>query len=249
MTKIAICDTTHFEVTYTIISLFNPADTDITIFIHREAYEQLKFLLGERTGLCTWVLKRDDESNRSFINRMFRHITQSCIDLLYLNTVSDNFILYAYHLQRLKAESAVMTLHDINGFFDYKPSLSIRRLIRHAGKRKLIKILPAFSVLSERLGDHLKSRLQSHKQVLVVPGRHFEPELFTEKEFQPGESIKIVIPGSVDIRRRDYDAVFYLLDAARQFEISISVTLLGGFSPQYGGSIKDRCLDRKSWSL
>lgn len=239
--NIAIIEKGHFEVAYTVISLFDKGRNNITVFVEGESYRQLQLMLPEKTSHYTWVVKEKDETNRQFISRIFRFLEQQSFDLIYLNTIDDNFILYAYYLEKLKNKNTVLTLHDINGFFDYKPSLSIRRLVRYIGKRRLLKIIPAFNVLSETLTARLRSSLPSSKKLYTVPGSFFDPAFFTAKTFSAADTISIVIPGSVDTRRRSYELVFDLLRAAVQRNNKISITLLGAFKKGYSEDIQKQC--------
>ncbi|MGZ5221724.1 MAG: hypothetical protein ACXWC7_16670, partial [Chitinophagaceae bacterium] len=126
--NIAIIEKGHFEVACTLISLFDTGHNNITVFVENESYRQLQLMLPERASQYTWVVKEKDEPNRRFISRIFRFLQEGSFDCVYFNTIDDNFILYAYYLEKLKNKNTVLTLHDINGFFDFRPSLSIRRL-------------------------------------------------------------------------------------------------------------------------
>ena len=239
--NIAIIDNYHFEVTYTLICLFDNGKNKITVFVHSAAYKQLQYLLAEKETKYHWVVKEDPETNRDFIHRLFRYINHNQFDLLYFNTIEDNFIHYAYYLRQLKKSSTILTLHDINGFFRYQSSLSIRRLVRYIGKRRLINIIPAFNVLSETLTSHLRSCIPPSKKIFNIPGSFFDPERFTPISFSAGETVSIVIPGSVDTRRRNYELVFDLLQAAQQRNINLSITLLGSFQKEHSESIQQKC--------
>ena len=241
--NIAIIDNYHFEVTYTLISLFDNNENNITVFIHPAAYKQLQHMLAGKATRYQWVVKEETETNRQFIHRLFKHINHSRFDLLYFNTIEDNFIHYAYYLKRVKKNSTILTLHDINGFFRYQPSFNARRLVRYVGKKWLIRIVPAFNVLSETLISRLRSSLPASKKIFNIPGSFFDPEQFTPKSFSVGETLSIVIPGSVDTRRRNYELAFDLLQAAQQQKIKISITLLGAFQKGYSENIQQKCND------
>lgn len=241
--NIAIIEKGHFEVAGTLVSLFDTGYNNITVFVEDESYRQLQLMLPEKVTRYTWVIKAKDESNRRFISRMFHFLQAGSFDLIYFNTIDNNFIIYANYLKKLKNNNTVLTLHDINGFFDYKPSLSIRRLVRYIGKKRLVKIIPAFNILSETLMTRLRSRLPSSKKIYTVPGSFFEPALFTAKTFSTADTISIVIPGSVDTRRRNYELVFDLLHAASQRNKRISITLLGAFKKGYSEEIQKKCIE------
>jgi len=239
--KIAIIEKGHFEVAYTLIRLFDNDSNRLTIFIDEPSYEQLIQLLREKSGRYKWVVQKKD-SNREFIKLMFSQISNTGFDLVYFNTIADNFIHYAWHIRKLGHKNIIMTLHDIRGFFHYAPSLSIRKAIRFAGKRKLIKAIPAFNVLSETLVPLLQQKLQNKKPVFNIPGALFEPDGFIPKDYIAGEIIKITVPGSVDIRRRNYDSVLELLEKVKSTTLKISVTLLGSFRKGHSGSVHSKCV-------
>jgi hypothetical protein len=173
---------------------------------------------------------------------MFERLRDISFDIIYFNTIADNFIHYADGIRKLDRNNIFMTLHDINGFFHYTPSLSIRRFIRFFGKQKLIALIPSFNVLSETLIPHLKEKVSSTKKIFNIPGSFFEPEKFTRIQYQKNEPLRITVAGSIDTRRRDYSLVFDLLNIANAQKINISVTLLGGFSKKYSGQIYSQCL-------
>src|SRR5690606_12147346 len=100
------------------------------VFIDQDSYPQLELMLGNKISEYTWVVQQTGEPNRGFITRIFKTLQDENFDLYYFDTIEDNFIVYANWLQRLNSQKTILTLHDINGFFEYKPALSIRRLVR-----------------------------------------------------------------------------------------------------------------------
>jgi len=241
--NVAIIDNYHFEVTYTLVSLFDNKENKVTIFVHREAYQQLLLMLPGKEGRYTWIIKEEKQTNRAFVGDVFYHLRQHTFDLLYFNTIEDNFILYAAQLRHIKNTKMILTLHDINGFFQYQPSLSLRRLVRYFGKKKLRKIIPSFNVLSETLVHTLQSRLPASKKICNIPGSFFAPQQFSPRQYKEGDTWEIAVPGAVDIRRRDYTMIFYFLQLARQQGIPVCITLLGSFSKGNSEKIKQQCLE------
>src|SRR5689334_144261 len=106
--NIAIVEKGHFEVTYTLISLFATRDNELTIFIDKSSYEQLKYLLKDTIHNYTWIVQ-EQESNRDFIKQMFDYIRSHAFDFLYFNTIADNFIHYAEQIKKLKKEKIILT--------------------------------------------------------------------------------------------------------------------------------------------
>jgi hypothetical protein len=239
--KIAIIEKGHFEVAYTLIRLFDNGHNQLTIFIDRQSYDQLVYLLPCETDRYQWVIQHN-EPNRPFIKSIFYQLGSTHFDLIYFNTIADNFIHYAWYIRKLHQRNIVMTLHDSKGFFHYPPFLSIRKLIRFAGKRKLIKIIPAFNVITETLKPFVRQQLPNKKTIFNIPGALFEPENFVPKQFIAGKPIQITIPGAVDIRRRNYDSVLDFLEKAKAIGLKVSVTLLGSFRRGQSESIYSKCL-------
>ena len=238
--NIAIIEKGHFEVAYTLLSIFDTGENKITVFIDRPSYHQLSILLQEKTSRYTWIIQ-GTESNRKFIQTLFNHIGSHHFDLLYFNTIADNFIQYAWHINNNDPVKMIMNLHDVNGFFRYRFSWSIRRVVRYIGKRKLIRIIPCFNVLSATLFDHLRQKLPGEKKIFNLPGSFFNPAGFTGLEYHKQDAVKITVPGSVDIRRRDYNLVFDLLQEAAKNNVPVIVTLLGGFSKKFSGAVQSWC--------
>ena len=243
--KIALIEKGHFEVAYTLLSLFDDGQNQITVFIDQDSYHQFEMMLGNKISEYTWVVQQPGEPNRGFITRMFKILEEENFDLYYLDTIEDNFIVYANWIQRLNSHKTILTLHDINGFFDYNPAFSIRRLVRHWGKRKLMKLIPRFNVLSETMKTYLESKLPASKKVFNIPGSFFDPETYTPLDFSAGDQLKLAIPGSIDWRRRNYDQVFDLLSEADRQNFNIKITLLGAFNKGFSEQILERCREHQ----
>jgi len=239
--KIAIFETYHFEVAHSLISLFDKPGNEITIFVHTEAHRQLLFMLRDKAGRYNWLVRKEDETNRGFIRRVFHYTESHSFDLLYFNTIADNFIIYAFHLRKFSNIPSVLTLHDINGHFQYKLSFSLARIVRYIGKRLLIKRFQSFNVLADSMVSYLREKLPSGKKIYSIPGNYFDPAKITPVKLEPDNPIKIVIPGSVDERRRNYSIVKELLEATSLQNIAIEICLLGGFRTGYSESTRQFC--------
>jgi hypothetical protein len=82
--------------------------------------------------------------------------------------------------------------------------------------------------------------LPSWKKVHNLPGAVFDKAQYQNLAPVVTRKLNIVIPGSVDNRRRNYNTVFELLDQCRH--LPVTITLLGGFVHPHGAAIKERCL-------
>lgn len=237
--RTGIFETSHFEVAYTLIRLFDAPDNQITVFAYATAAEHLKYLLGDDEKRFVWVIKPESASRASFIKTIRATVEQRDIRLLLLDSVEDNFIHYARMVRRFSGVRTILTLHDINNHFEFHNNGTLRRFVRNYGKKKLIKAVDEFTVLSSTMEEALRSKLPPGKTVRSIPGSIFDASRYKE----PGSTesvIHITVPGSMDERRRDYHSVFTLLDLCNNRNIPVNMTLLGGFSNPYGTRVLAR---------
>jgi len=127
--------------------------------------------------------------------------------------------------------------------FESKLTWSLRGIIQHLGKKFLISQVYEFNVVADTMVDYMKTKAGSLKKVHNVPGAVFE-DLVQDNRIK--DSLHVVVPGSIDKRRRDYDQVFSLLHLAASKKINLHITLLGGFGDQYGSNIIERA--KKNYS-
>src|SRR5690349_12868760 len=149
--KVAIFETEHFEAAYPLIRLFDTGDNDITVFSYAASERQLKYMLGDRAGRYHWIQPQPGQSKISFIGAVHDEIKKQKIGLLYLNTVSDNFLFYARLVSGLPGVRVIMTVHMINNLFETKGQPGLRRLVRSLGKKRLVKAVSEFNVLSSTM--------------------------------------------------------------------------------------------------
>ncbi len=230
--NIAIIEKGHFEVCHTLLQLLGAGDNSITVFIDADAQRQLDLMGSSNNAAVNWVIQQPDEPNRAFIRRSFQQIESGDFDLLYLATVSDNFLFYARNIRRLRHSIVVLTLHDINNFFCPPARYDPRSLLRWFGKRTLEKQVHAYTVLSETLRTAAEKN-SGGKPVHVVSGSLFDEVNYIPVSYHRDEPIRIVVPGSVDERRRNYEIVFGFLKCAEEQHLPVEVTLLGSFAAQF----------------
>ena len=239
--EIGIFETEHFEGVYPVIRLFDNNKNNITIFSYEASYKQLHYLFHSQLDKYDWVIKADKKSKYTFIYELFKGIKKRKIKIVYLNTISNNFIVYALMIVLLRKVRVIVTIHNINSYFEYKNSISLKRWIRYIGRKLLLSVVKEFNVVSMIMVDYLEKKLPPNKKVHCVPGAIFEENSSRQTQPVTSEHINIVIPGSVDGRRRDYEQVFMLLHLLELKKISVTITFLGRFYEEYGKRILEKC--------
>ena len=242
--KVAIFETEHFEAAYPLVRLFDNGHNEITLFCYPAAQQQLEHLLKDTRNNYEWITKKERQSRFSFIRKMYREVKKRKIELLYLNTVSDNFPGYAFLVRKLPDVRIIMTVHLINSFFSTTKKYNYRRLFNHWGKKRLHTRIKEFNVLGQAMVPVLRQKLPPDKIIHCIPGVVYEASAINTLPRPLQNPVRIVVPGSIDGRRRDYEQVFDLLILLQKEDIPVLITLAGSFYKEYGQHILAKC---KHW--
>jgi hypothetical protein len=237
--RIAILETEHFEVAYPLIRLFDTPAHQLTIFTSKNCLKQFEQLFPDSRNRFQFIT-RAEESKLAFIYNAYKHIRQQQADMLILSTVTDNFLFYYLLCRQLKGVRIILTLHDVNTFFQHKFSSSLRRLVRITGKKLLVKQVQEFNVIAMPLVIAVKKHIPPFKKVHCLPGAVFEPGRFPVHGVNKTGLLNVVVPGSIDKKRRDYEVVFTMIEALKSESTLVQIILLGAAHGNYGQEILKR---------
>ncbi|MDP4264238.1 MAG: glycosyltransferase [Bacteroidota bacterium] len=233
--KIAIFETEHFEGAFPVIKLFDMPGNHITVLTTPGTYRRFRDLFLDKTDRYHWILL-PVRSKPGFFYSLYRHLKKEKPDLFYINTISDNHLLYALVLKLLPLKRIVLTVHDINCLFESRPSWNFRQAVIHRGKKWLTSRVNEFNVVAGTMTSYLQTKT-GQKKTHNIPGAIFE------NRYSPqtiNDFLRIVVPGSLDKRRRDYDQVFDLAATADKEKLRVQLILLGGCTDDYGRGIINR---------
>ena len=235
--NIGIFETQHFEGAYPMIRIMDTPGNRLTIFVNAETHRRFSDLFGSDMNRYTWIIQPAGMHNRQFVWQIYKTCKKENIALLFLNTVDANFMLYGWAAAFLPATKVILTLHDANSFLESSFSLRPRRLIRHIGKKVLAHFSYAFSTVSETVQHHIINSMGIKKKVFCIPGAVFEYNNHALITYDAAAPLHIVVPGSIDDRRRNYNNVFELLEYANKRSLPLVITLAGGPYAAYGNSM------------
>jgi hypothetical protein len=176
--KVAIFETEHFEAAYPLIRLFDKNENQLTVFCYESSYRQLELMLRDRPVACDFIVRKKNQSRISFILTIYRETRKRRIDLLFLNTVTDNFVFYALLPLFLSGTRIILGVHMIHSFFETRKKWKFRRLVRAFGKRMLRSRIREFNVISQVMSPYLREKLPPGKKVHAIPGGIFEKEIY-----------------------------------------------------------------------
>lgn len=232
--KTGIFEMEHFEGAYPVIQLFDVPANQLVIFTDAYTHERFADLFKDQMHRFEWEVLDKSRGKWQFFRQLYKAAKKHKLDLFYLNTISNNHFFYAWVLGLLRIPRVVITVHDINCLFKSSWSTKLRALFHHIGKKALIKQVKEFNVVSDTMVEYLRQTTNAQKQIHNIPGAVFESEQHT---LTIGNHIHLVVPGSIDKKRRDYHQVFALLKAAEEKQLPLHVTLLGGYIDEYGTAI------------
>lgn len=235
--NIGIFEMEHFEGAYPVIRLFDSPENLLVIYTNEQTYIRFRDLLGDSASKFSWVIRPDNETVRGFLSRMYDDSRRRRLHLLYFNTISNNHLLYALLINRLRQTRVVVTIHSINCLFSSSPGSSFKSMVRHIGKRWLAREIKEFNVVSGTMIQYLSAKAGRGKKIHNVPGAVFENR---KKENVITNAVRLVVPGSIDGKRRDYDQVFELLALSEKNALQVELVMLGGRYGEYGKAIIER---------
>jgi len=230
--KIAIFETEHFEGAFPVIKLFDMPGNKITIITSGETYNRFADLFLTDTNRYGWTILSAAGKFRFFYS-LYKNLKRQKPDLLYINTISNNHILYAFVLYLVPLKRVVLTVHDINCLFESRFSWHFRQAIIHWGKKWLVRRIHEFNVVSDTMIPYLQEKAKG-KPTHVVPGAVFEHK---QSPRFVKDILQLVVPGSLDKRRRDYEQVFALAAIADKEKLPLRIILLGGYHDEYGETV------------
>lgn len=232
--KTGIFEMEHFEGAYPVIQLFDVPANQLVIFTDADTYQRFADLFKQDVNRFQWEILDNTGGKWQFFRQLYKAAKKHRLDIFYFNTISNNHLFYAWVIGALHIPRVVLTVHDINCLFKSRWSLQPRQLIHHIGKKALKKRITAFNVVADTMVDYLSETLRGQKQVHNIPGAVFERQ---QNLLHIDSSLHLVVPGSIDKKRRHYTQVFALLEAAEARKLRLHITLLGGYMDEFGKSI------------
>lgn len=235
--KLIIFETTHFECLPSLLILSDTRFAEITIFTTADSCEQLTYIIRslQLSLKITWVIQQ--ESNRAFIHKFFRHISRSSYTHLHIGTLEHNMLMFALYLRKCSQLQISMTIHSING---YKSSLfrNVRDISETIAKKILHNSIRHYRVLAPSMVDTFEQAFPSG-QVCFIPG-NFNKAHMPSRAAE--NSFTVVIPGTVDAKRRNYKMVagFFKKNMQKLASFSsVHLILAGNAASPYGKEIAE----------
>jgi glycosyltransferase involved in cell wall biosynthesis len=232
--KIAIIDTDHYFYIYTLIRLFEQPGNEIVVYTNPKVYKRCKIDQVERHGL-SFIVQDDKESWGDFLKRNADPINEAGYRYVFLCPIYNFYKEHYQFIAQLKTLN-ILVVFNLNGWID-PPLTKLRWFWNSWYKRKIIQKLKWIAI-DEHFHDHA-IKLGCKNQILHIPSILYDPELISKREAVKNP-VKIIIPGSIDKERRDYDVVLDALSIVLKQRQDLEAVLLGDPIAEYGKQIRDK---------
>ena len=233
--RIGIFEIHHFEGAYPLVKLFDTPSNEVVIFTTEACRQRMSDMMKVDADKYRWVILQ--EGRFSFFRSLRRQLRQESPDLIFFNTINDNHLLYVWAMRSIRKSRVIVTVHNINCLFASKLSLWGRQMIRHFGKQLLIRQVKEFNVVADTMLPYLRIKTGGKKRLHSIPAGVYESDFSPVPFSLP---LTLVVPGTIDKKRRDYEMVFSLLAAAESKKLPVQIILAGGAYGEYGRAILEK---------
>ncbi|MFT3934318.1 MAG: glycosyltransferase [Chitinophagaceae bacterium] len=234
--KIFIYELVHLDWVIPLTDFLRDSPYAVTFFVHTKMKKDLEESLpAEAYTIYEWVYI-EDQPIISLFKLLNDHIKKKGCNLIWVNTNDSKHIIFA--LLRLKHQhiKLIVNIHEINNFLYPRFSYNIKKALRYFSKRALSKIADAFIVNNDQMRNIIIQQQSTCKPCYVITPVFY---MDNSENISKQESFSVVVPGSVDSRRRDYKIVLAAWTIFMQTKKTDKETLLilAGNSNPYGHDI------------
>jgi hypothetical protein len=177
---------------------------NIEWFIHKDVSERLHLLNAVNDSSKKVHTLISGDSKFIYYLKSIAEINNTKCDILFFNTLQSDWVLnFLFLLFIKKPKNIVLTVHNVNSFFDPRKQKGLRSFIRERIKLLAIKKC-SFNVYGAAMKAHM-SGLVPQAKISTLPYQIYLPSQVSDGN--GSKKFNVVIPGSVDLRRRDYVTV------------------------------------------
>lgn len=229
----------HHVFVHTLGALALESGLDVTIFVTRPIYEELKPLFGERLAEITWVIKDEKENDWQYLKRV-ESIVRKNIDLLFINTVQGKRIILFYFFKPLK--KTIVAAGRISEWFGNRyrilPFSSVRRFLHHNYTHFLMqRCIPCYDgiIVHTPQARDLALTNRYPKKIMLLPYSLYKGKTEINK---PGTKTKFLATGSINETSRDHMGLLKAFERVwANGRKDVSLTVLGMPQSKHGQTV------------
>jgi hypothetical protein len=237
--RLVIYETTHYENLPAMLELAQFFFEQTTVFLDESSYQNL-IPAGEAETCWAHVLfiiRRKNINHRKFIRTLLDYIRKEKFTHLHLSSLSNNYLFFVWNLNLFTNLHISLTVHEIN-YFRSLSFRSVRGISESFAKWWLYRKIDGLRALIPQMKIELDEYFPETKTVFI-PSRFYIPNYFIPS----ADPVKIIVPGTVDARRRDYNFLVefvYNQMSKTNYKQRLSIILLGNAGSDFGKNIQQR---------
>ncbi|WP_336514297.1 hypothetical protein [Pollutibacter soli] len=240
--KIAIYDIIHIEQVIPLLKVADKLSLELLLFTNEEFRNDLLLRIPDLNKKFSVFFKPTAEREYPFMQRAIEEAGRENVRVFLLNSIDSKHLLWYRLMKTLPEVIFLNTLHEINNLFTDIFTIHPKKLIRQWGKKKFIQRIDGFALNTPALLSNISTRNLTQKKLWLFP-----QAIFDENDIRypdPGTALKIVLPGTIDVRRRDYDFALNVYEKLLAKENAIPQLYIAG-PPigDYGRKIIERAIE------
>ncbi|WP_339627072.1 hypothetical protein [uncultured Winogradskyella sp.] len=171
-----------------------------------------------------WILRREKESSINYFFRIRKKLSEQ--DLIIAEEPFGGTILILFLSLFNLRKKTILTIHNVNKWFLPKMSFSLKMIFYTLVRNKIKNNVSAYIVISPNLKKYILKSGLTQKPVYFLP---FSIPTSDNKLFKENDGVfRFCIPGSVDLKRRDYSTVIKAFSKALSGgSLNLELYLLG----------------------
>lgn len=217
-------------------------ELELLLFTNQEFRSDLLLSVPDLNERFSVFFKNATEGEYGFMLKAVEEARKCDVRIFLLNSIDSKHLLWYRLMRSLPGVVFLNTLHEINNLFTGISTIHPRKIIRQWGKKKFRQRVDGFTLNTPALLSNIDSRKLTEKKLWLFPQAIFDEKNIRYPE--PGTELNIVLPGTIDGRRRDY--VFALDVYQKLIDISEVVPQLYIAGPpigEYGKKIIERAIE------
>lgn len=232
--KVAIIETLHFQYGLTIAELFE--DEEKVFFVTQDIRDKMHAYAPD---LCNGRFEIIQSVGEAY-ERIIAICESESMDLLFMNPIFQDFHEIDKIALRVKC-TTVITIHCLNYWFRSK----YRTLKYYRERRIKQKIVKSFDYIAteELVFNYLEVSTEktfADYRFLNIPWTLYRPRDFSLLKREHPERLKVVLPGSIDNTRRQYDELLVIIDRFAEQHAPITFSFAGPAIGNYGLQVINR---------
>lgn len=217
--KIAIFDVSknHHPYLYTQCRVFE--DDKLTLFVNEVLFDSILEQGIKKNDKIIEILYDNKSSKIRYFFKVIKMIRKEKFDFIIFNTIQSDWIKHLFLFLSLSNERKIFSIHNINVCMFPIKTFNIKWFLARVIRKILVQNSYGINLYGNKMKQYFNSFGMS-KNISTIPFSLYENIIKTKNN-----KIKIAIPGSFDIKRRDYEIVYNVFSKFRSDEIE--VVLLG----------------------